>query len=167
MSKPTIFLDIDGVLTDFEGHARAGGKMGLDGKLDYERLDDHEWWVRMPAYDGARNFYNDVKRQGTVKFLTGPVMTPACYSGKAAWLSLFLKSKWSLRDLIICPSKDKSLLARTGRILIDDRAENVKAWNDAGGVGIHHKGDYQQTLRQLEKAVLRIRKPKGPGCQPP
>ena len=37
-----------------------------------------------------------------------------------------------------------------GNIIIDDKASTVKAWNDAGGIGIlHTPGGSASTIRQL------------------
>ncbi|MBU6475099.1 MAG: hypothetical protein KGQ70_03960, partial [Alphaproteobacteria bacterium] len=41
-------------------------------------------------------------------------------------------------------------------ILIDDSEKNIKEWEEAGGIGIHHKGDFAETLEELRKAIANI-----------
>ncbi len=147
-----IYLDMDGVFSDFDTHAREEGKLKPDGRLDYDALD-FKWWKTMPVYDGAKQFYNDLKDiGGEMNFLTGPMPHPQCFGGKAMWISNFL-SKWQLGKLNVCPSKKKKLLAGPRRVLIDDRENNVREWREAGGIGVHHDGDYAKTLEKVNEAV--------------
>lgn len=156
-----IFLDMDGVISDFEFHAKAQGKYEEDGEtIKWDDLD-YQWWITMPAVEGAREFYNALRKEARVKFLTGPVFSEDCFAGKAAWIKSFLpeNGRNALRDLIICPSKNKFYLARENHILIDDRQVNIIDWNNYGGVGIHHQGDFNLTLNSL-KAVIKDLKPR-------
>jgi hypothetical protein len=162
-----IYFDIDGVLGDFDGHATARGKRKADGRVDYESIDE-AWWASMPAYPEAANAVAEARKMATVvRFLTGPIPSPSCYSGKAKWLLNFeqeLKGRFNiLANLIICPAADKALLAGPKRILIDDNADNIAAWNAAGGIGIHHTGDWARTMASLRAATGSLRQP---GCHP-
>ncbi|TVQ83299.1 MAG: hypothetical protein EA357_06500 [Micavibrio sp.] len=155
MVKPIIFLDLDGVIADFETHAETQGKYHrVTGKLDREALD-HQWWSTIPVFDGAQEFYETLQKIGDVKFLTGPMLHSGCHSGKAEWIENFDKNrgKWALRDLIICPAPDKHLLSGPGRILIDDRKNNIADWRLAGGIGILHEGDFDRTLEHVKNAL--------------
>ena len=42
-------------------------------------------------------------------------------------------------------SRDKQKWARPGDILIDDKQSNIEEWEAAGGIPIHHLGDYTLT----------------------
>ncbi|TVQ82300.1 MAG: hypothetical protein EA357_10105 [Micavibrio sp.] len=150
----TIFIDLDGVLSDFDSHAKAEGKIKPDGKTDYDALD-HLWWQSMPVYEGAREFYTELKKIGETKFLTAPMASPESHYGKAKWITDFdtARGKWMLMDMIICPSRDKHYLSGPDRILIDDRIENVRDWEKSGGIGVHHKGDFKETLKALDLAL--------------
>ena len=148
-----IFLDIDGVVADFDTHLHTQNKTKPNGKIDHDALD-YAWWSTIPIYEGARSFYDELTALNEVKFLTGPMVSVDCFAGKAAWISeKFLpdRGKWALTDLIICHSKRKNLMAAPNRILIDDRIENVESWRQAGGIGIHHQGDFTQTLAQVKR----------------
>lgn len=149
-----IFIGTNGVLADFASHAAAEGKFTAGGKTKWEELDT-AWWKSMPAFDGAREFYDAARALGPTRFLTGPVPHPDSFEGEAEWTLKFRpeSKKFALLDIIICRSKDKNLLARPGKILIDDRQENVDAWAAAGGIGILHRGDFADTLKRLTDAV--------------
>ncbi len=152
-----IFLDLDGVLADFELHAQQEKKYTPTGKIDYDALD-YKWWSTMPAFDGAKEFYDAARKMGVVKFLTGPIANEECFSGKAHWVQTFVpeRGKKILKDLIICASADKAYLARPNHILIDDRIDNIKAWQAAGGIGIHHTGDFGETMKKLQEAIATL-----------
>jgi hypothetical protein len=64
------------------------------------------------------------------------------------------RGKFMLQDMIICPSSDKHYLARPNHILIDDRIKNVTEWAEAGGIGIHHTGDFRETMQKLKAALV-------------
>ncbi|MBU6475626.1 MAG: hypothetical protein KGQ70_06645 [Alphaproteobacteria bacterium] len=115
----------------------------------------------MPPCDGAKEFYDAACKLGPVKFLTAPVLSEGCFSGKAAWVQSFVpeRGREALKDLIICPGADKYFIAAPGRILIDDREKNVREWSAAGGISIHHKGDFAETLEALRKAVAALDAP--------
>jgi len=163
----TIFIDLDGVLADFDTHARAQGKIKADGKTDYEALDV-EWWRTMPAFDGAVDFLQDMKKEGQTKFLTAPMVSPDSYYGKAQWIANFdpERGKWALMDLVICPGKVKQFLAAADRILVDDRMDNIQQWEAAGGIGIHHTGDFADTRERVQEAAAKIRAAKAPKAAP-
>ena len=156
MSNPEIhiFLDLDGVMADFDRHAREQGKYTADGKMKWDELD-YQWWSTMPACDGAKEFYDAVKAMAVVRFLTAPVLHEECFSGKAAWVQKFVPAdgKRMMKQVIICPSADKHYLARPNHVLIDDRENNVKEWIAAGGIGIHHTGDFAETMRKLQAVM--------------
>lgn len=162
---PHIFLDIDGTLGDFMGHAQRQGKLTDDGKIKFDELD-YKWWVTMPTFSGAKAFYDQACNLGATYFLTGPALDSSSYVGKADWTKVFvperandIPGKSILENLIICRSKEKYFLSARGRILVDDHAGNVAAWQKKGGIGILHTGDYGETWRQMKEAVAKITKP--------
>lgn len=156
--KPRIFLDIDGTLGDFMGHAQRNGKIDSDGKIMFDKLD-YEWWKTMPEFPGAKAFYDDASKLGATYFLTGPSLYPASYAGKAGWTEKFVPERGQsiLEDLILMRADKKHTVSRRGRILVDDNAENIEDWNRAGGIGIHYTGSYVEALKQLNEAVEKIK----------
>ncbi len=159
VEKPYIFIDMDGVLADFDLHARNHGKYDSNGKVKWDELDE-KWWKTMPACDGAKDFYDEVKDMdaGILKFLSAPVPRADSFVGKVEWIQSFLpeRGNFALLDLILCPKRDKHCLAAPNRILIDDSEKNIKEWQEAGGIGILHKGDFAETLKELRTVIANI-----------
>ncbi len=155
MDEVIIFLDMDGVISDFDRNVDETGIRRANGSPDYDKMNSEAWYANMPAFDGARDFYDALKTRATVKILTAPITFPECFSGKAKWLMNFVpeRKNWILKDLMIVASKEKYLMAQPNRVLIDDRLSNVEAWRKAGGIAIHHTGDYAETLKQLDLAL--------------
>lgn len=165
-----VFLDLDGVLADFDKHARTQGKMKPGGGVDYAALD-YQWWITMPPCAGAKEFFDTVCKEASVNFLSGPVQDEECYAGKAHWVQTFAPEQgWQiLRKLILCDSQSKGLLAAPNRILVDDRLSNIKDWEAAGGIGIHHTGNFEETLKNVRAAIAKINAPaakKRPSAKP-
>lgn len=159
-----IFLDIDGVLADFDSHLDTQNKRTAKGGPDFDRLD-HNWFATIPVFEGAQDFHKEMTKLGEVNFLTAPTMDPGCHSGKAEWLTTkFLpkmddgkfekgRGKFALGNLMIVPKRLKMLFAQPNRILVDDTLANVESWIEAGGIGVHHKGDFAETLQAVKDAI--------------
>lgn len=151
------FCDLDGVLTNFDDHAKDKKKYDDKGSLKWDALD-YEWWSTMPAYDGAKEFYDGLRSRGRTRMLTAPILNAGCFRGKAEWVKEFRQNKFGLLDLVICRADDKELLARPNHILVDDRQKNIDGWVKAGGIGILHTGDYADTMKRVEEAMDNYRK---------
>jgi 5'(3')-deoxyribonucleotidase len=63
---------------------------------------------------------------------TSPSRKVACYTGKLKWIKNMFGNRFD--RFFISPYK--SMLAKEGVLLIDDRERNVKKFTDAGGDGI-------------------------------
>jgi 5'(3')-deoxyribonucleotidase len=48
-------------------------------------------------------------------------------------------------------SHDKHVHCKPGDVLIDDRTSNCEEWRHAGGIAIQHRGDVENTLREIDK----------------
>lgn len=155
-----VFFDLDGVLADFAGHARAHGKFDAQGQTLWDKID-YQWWTTMPACKGAKEFYDDVKAMelGKVKFLTAASKSRSSFAGKADWVQTFApeRGKNAMLDIIIASAYDKELLAGPRRILIDDRQKNIDAWVAAGGIGILHTGDFAVTREKLQAVIAELK----------
>lgn len=150
MKRLRILCDVDGVLADFVGlvldyvqrntglsylHSAVDrwdcfGALGLEEHWPYFRTQCDELGLcrSMRELPGARAFYAELERLGTVKVCTTP-MTPAWLTQRAEWLVEFgvdLKNQIQIHD--------KDDLAGAWDVLIDDKAENCEAFAKAGGV---------------------------------
>ncbi|MEO5348949.1 MAG: hypothetical protein H7836_04825 [Magnetococcus sp. YQC-3] len=135
-----IFLDVDGVLADFEKHLLDIYKIDINtinkDEIPWDYIG-YEFYSTIPIFDGAKNFYKTISDLYNVYILSGTILTPGCYSGKAEWIKTVLGDNlYDLRKVIFCLSKNKKLLAAPGRILIDDFGRNINEWIQEGGIGI-------------------------------
>lgn len=157
-----IYLDLDGVIADFDRHLHDPVHQPPkhnNGAPIWDSLD-HAWWETMPASPGAKAFHAYCRTQAPTRFLTSPTLSADCFGGKAAWITTFAGHKAALKDLIIMT--DKELMAAPHRILVDDRQSKIDAWVASGGIGILHTGDFavtqaklQQTLKALQRHAPR------------
>jgi 5'(3')-deoxyribonucleotidase len=69
-----------------------------------------------------------------VYLLTTPMQNPESTTGKLTWVEQQLNKCW--RNRTIVTAARKSLFARPGALLIDDRDENVEEFRAAGGDAI-------------------------------
>jgi len=145
-----IYQDMDGCICAFNA-----GVKKLTGKLPSE-LPKKEMWkavYSIPDFfenldweDDGKQLWDAIKQYHPT-ILTG---LPSSRNGKQQ------KERWCAKHLganvpvIVCPSKDKHLYAKEGYILIDDRSDNIVAWQHAGGIGILHRNT-KDTLEKLKQ----------------
>lgn len=170
-TKPTLYLDMDGVLADFNAAAREllnANKSQEERAAQSGRWPDHEWrkiadhpnfyriLPKMPLADElvdlAIRFRENLDYD--VKILTaipsGNDMHEV-FQDKFDWMAEHY-GKYNIRMHFGPYSKDKFRHCQ-GRddILVDDRTSNCTEWRAAGGTAIQVKpGEYRQALIELE-----------------
>jgi 5'(3')-deoxyribonucleotidase len=148
------FLDMDGVLADFVtaaclAHGRRSPYINPAnlGKFDLEKLwgisldefwkpiDNEGFWYEIPPMHDAERYVQIAEENfDEVVILTDPGESIYSFLGKKDWLSRhFPRYK---NRIIFASASAKKLMAAPGRFLIDDRDENVKQFNERGGIGI-------------------------------
>ena len=161
----TIFVDMDGVVADFDTFASdlLGRKIGWhQSKFD---LTSEEWeklttvdrlYYQLPLMPDATKLIAYVKSLSTrfyVQFLTAvPRRTtmPDARADKQAWVDKYFPGM----KMDIGPySHDKQKWCSPGDILIDDRPSNIKEWTEAGGIAIYHTGDVDKTIKTLNEVI--------------
>lgn len=137
MNMAEIYIDMDGVLVDFECGMN---DHGIDvNHIPWDDMGD-DFFNSLRPIPGAVDFYRKVVSYfETVRILSGPTLHPGSFSGKAKWVERVLGngSKYEIKRLLLVPSDDKMLLSKSKRILIDDRLSNIQGWVSVGGIGIH------------------------------
>lgn len=140
MNAPTLLLDMDGPLADFDRHfwdrCQAHGwtfdvdhpdqqthrfftdhmPIRAERKRARQMVDCAGWFFDLPVTPGATDGINRLAEHFNVWICTKPLeANPTCRDDKAAWVRYHLGEQWEHR-LILAP--DKSLV--NGAILLDD-----------------------------------------------
>ena len=165
-SEYKVYLDMDGVLADFDQRFRdLSGMEPRDfenkyGKKAFWNLIDEEnkikFWVGIPVMPGAADLVDAVKDYD-YELLTSPSAKKQSYLGKILWVRNNTGNVFPSKPRInFKKAKEKHLvkpqLAKTD-ILIDDREDTIGRWNAAGGTGIVYK-NIGQVLNDLKKLGL-------------
>lgn len=156
-----IFLDLDGVMADFEKHF-ADCFDGKEPPSKANGVDDAEMWAlvhghgsffrTMPWCEGAIDFYRTATIIHGFKFIILTAASKQHYAEMAIQKRDWVREKLP-KDLMFLPvwgSSSKTLFMQNpGDILIDDYKKNCDRWEKAGGIAIHHTDNFDETLFQL------------------
>ena len=158
MTRPRLYLDLDGVMADFDAHFPA--LFGVDHR---QMLDDDMWatinahpsyFRDMPLCDGAKAFFDRIS-------WLDPIILTACPKSNYAHVAK-QKREWvrehlstTCHILPVMGGRNKPLFMHSkGDILIDDFRRNIEAWEQDGGVGIlHDEHGFQDTHERLNFAL--------------
>ena len=150
VNKPTVFLDMDGVLVDFFGafaklanveHWKQMDSHRLHGVL--EKIVGSDFFAKLPKTNSCDSIIEMIiEYAGAYSILSSPLRGDIANSTKH-------KRVWIMDNLYPLPVKtiiarDKSqyaLLNGVQNILIDDREDNINKWKDAGGYGINYQAN--------------------------
>lgn len=153
MTLPQIYCDMDGVLADFIGglcdyyrrdelkHNWPRGEWNVCRAMDLPNWDaaaaDMGFWANLEPTPQCRSIANYFTHQLKADWcvLTKPAETAGCYAGKMAWFDRVIKRHHPKVRLIACPI-DKSTLAASGRILIEDNELNAARWCQRRGTAV-------------------------------
>jgi hypothetical protein len=153
---PKLYLDLDGVMADFDAHFPA-----VFG-LDHRSLADDDMWMQinahpsyfrdMPPCEGAKAFFDGIS-------WLDPVILTACprtnYANaarqKRAWVREHLSTTCMI--LPVMGGYNKPLFMHApGDILIDDFERNTTCWQKEGGIAILHR-DFASTRTELDRCL--------------
>ncbi len=155
--QKVIYLDLDGVLTDFDRQLKTYLSLQNYSNAEYQswisankgianRLP-REFWEGLPWTPFGKTLFAQCKQLAPVVILTSPGDSWESSGGKHAWLLRELKT----RDFII--SGDKWLLANSNAMLIDDRRKNTEAFTRHGGHTFLYTDLTESTFNNAIKAV--------------
>lgn len=156
-----LFVDMDGVLTDFDLKASELLDVPRDDVQDYIKEHSKRSWFKIDR--AGENFWKNMKWMPDGKelwknveiyrptILTSPSRHPSSFEGKKKWLGN------EIGEVPYIIDSDKSKYAENKSfILIDDREKNIDAWEKAGGTGILHKST-RNTIDKLQKILSNIK----------
>jgi len=152
----TLFIDLDGVLADFDKHFHQH-----HNKFFREFGDEEAWtklkeipdfWLDLDPMFDAFELWNRIKT------LHIPIVLLSSPGSHDEHRARFQKRLWVDKHLgrdvplILCAAKDKCKFAGKDRVLIDDMNLNIDQWVNHGGHGILHVSaeDSLSQLRQIE-----------------
>lgn len=150
-----LFLDLDGVLADFDG-----GFYDRFGSMPSDHSDDIMWkkingsgtfFADLPVMEGAKYMFATIQELYEVVILTACPKTN--YKQAALQKRQWVRKNIST-DVMILPmlgGANKGLfMDQPGDILIDDMEKNCIAWDLLGGISIQH-ASWTKTLNQLNR----------------
>jgi phosphoserine aminotransferase len=153
-----IYLDMDGVLSDFE--KQFIGLYGEDSLKNRDRkLWSEDWpdfiqrkqFEELPKFPGCDELLSFIRNHSEieVEILTssgGIKFHEQVKEQKKAWLKKYCIA---YKPHVVPGRKHKKDYATPETILIDDTEDVVDSFNSAGGIGILHK-DVKETIKTLE-----------------
>jgi len=160
----TIYLDMDGVVADFDIVARQKIGYSMPGgtrypEEDWKKLAENERLYRdLPLCPDAKLLVEEVLDIAYVNWCHVMFLTAIPRQNDLPW-AFYDKVNWARDHFPRVPvwfgpySRDKKLRAKPYDILIDDRISNINDWTEAGGIGILHTGDVRGTLDILKSHI--------------
>ena len=161
--KRTVYVDMDGVIADFDK-----GFYDITG-MNTDNVDDSELWAAIDAHGKAKFFSElpwmaggkDLWTFVTSNFLQVKILSALGKSdkvdkqttqGKTAWLRHNIPSLHQ-DDIILVENKHrKRHYSKPGDIIIDDTPVVIQEWIKKGGIGLLHK-TASATIAELKRYV--------------
>ena len=166
-AKPTVYLDMDGVLADFFGGVEkmygvehwkqlTNDKTKDLKKEVIDRITGTDFFATLPKFQSADELIDMVKKFTGGKFSinTSPLRGDHENSGKykKVWISNNIEQP---NEIIVTGRKEsyaKDKGTGTPNILIDDRPVNIERWQAAGGYGILYQAN-RDSLDKVKKGL--------------
>ena len=149
-----VYCDMDGVLVDFD----KGYKELTGTEASFDTPKEEFWnpitkagaafWIKLPWMPDGKQLWDYIKEYNP-DLLSAPSREESSKIGKRVWV----KRNMPGTKLILRSAERKQEFATPNSILIDDRADNIQRWKDAGGKGIVHTSA-ADTIQQLKDLGL-------------
>ena len=152
-----IFIDLDGVMADFDRYF-----FERFGKV-CQIMEDDEMWALIDTHE-PDFFYNLPMMPDAIEIFakaleyTNPIFLTACpkhtYHNAAEQKKAWVR-KHICQNTLVLPVlggiNKRCFIQKQGDILIDDFEKNINAWTENGGYGILHTS-VQETKKELHDA---------------
>jgi 5'(3')-deoxyribonucleotidase len=163
--KPTVYLDMDGVIADFFGGVEKLYGVGhwkqltsdktKDLRQDViERITGTNFFETLPKFPSADPLIAMIKKftGGKFSILTSPLRGD--HDNSAKWKKVWINQNIEQPDeTIVTGRKEKYATSKgTANILVDDRPINIQKWQDKGGYGILYQAN-KNSLSTIEQAL--------------
>lgn len=154
-----IFLDLDGVMADFDRHFFDLFRVHSAGLIPpdlWGRIDSVPTFFRdLPICEGAAEFWDEIEHLNPVILTACPRTNYASVAAqKRAWVQEHL-SPHAMVLPVMGRKMKRHFMQHPGEILIDDFESNVHDWREAGGLGILHQA-FDRTAMDLMAAGIGI-----------
>lgn len=160
-----IYLDMDGVLCDFNKHYNdlfgmypKEARDQKDGSYmaNWHKFVNNGEFVNIPTLEGydkilhaVAEYRRQMKGEVTISILTSSGGLSK-YAEVAAQKTQWLKDHFITYEPIVVPGRRyKQKYANRYSILIDDTEDVMDDWKEAGGIGIQHLGDARKVVWQF------------------
>ena len=134
-----VYVDMDGVLADFDAHHEA--VFGVRSSTTADKVD----WLKVRAVAGfylaippmrdMQELWRYLERYRPIVLTGVPEKVEEAAENKRTWVRRHLGPTV---EVICCKSKEKCLHAKPGDILIDDWEKYRDLWEMKGGIWITH-----------------------------
>lgn len=151
-----LYVDMDGVLTDF--NKQLLDKLNFEIDKNSKTLPQEVWkkinsigksfWSSMDWTHDGKKLWNHIKKYNPI-ILTSPSNHPSSIEGKKEWIEN------NIPDAPYILESEKEKYAKENHILIDDRPDNIKKWENNNGIGILHT-NYVSTIEKLQNILSNI-----------
>lgn len=152
-SKYTIYLDMDGVLCNFDKQFKKLSNIQnrkdpcekiQTNVFDFLNSQDEKFWSEMEWMPDGKQLWDYVKKLN-VCICSTPIDTVSCKKGKKIWVKNNID-----KPIKIILTQTKEQYAAPSHILIDDREGNINKWVKVGGIGILHTST-KNSIKLLNK----------------
>jgi hypothetical protein len=166
-AKPTVYLDMDGVLADFFGGVEkmygvehwkqlTNDKTKDLKKEVIDRITGSDFFATLPKFSTADGLIDMVKKftGGNFSINTSPLRGD--HENSAKYKKLWISNNIEQPDDIVVTGRKESYAKDKGtgtpNILIDDRPINIQRWQAAGGYGILYQAN-RDSLDKVKKGL--------------
>lgn len=155
-----IYLDMDGVLCNFikgvkdttgEDFTSPDLNHAGKGKIKQKIEAKGDFWHNLEWMPGGQELWRHVKSSSPYILSAYANWDKNSQAGKHIWIKRHLMIPKQRIELVKRADKQNyAVIDGVANILIDDYIKNIREWEAAGGIGIHHT-DARKTINTLKK----------------